>query len=254
MARTINFKGYSDLVQIPDPEIAQVAQDIAILRGEAITEALILASVVRHLPGGTASSTDLIRCQAAAVQSMSASGGYQAAHLLPGQITVNGSYLWKLADPNKVPITLRSPVIALQSQIEMAFADTRKLPACFNRADSEAEGRSDVPERLKDEFGKALGTLWQRAGNFQNNDLIVDMKALKAGMESWFQSCNRIYSDASNRKKTKAMQASGAKKAEREKEALVLKTYADSFLVVNVMRFLNSGISATLISRYRRVD
>ena len=86
------------------------------------------------------SFTGPIKCVAAVRQNFSSSqsgthlslptGPMQAAHFLPGQITINGRPVWDYAKD-----------AGTRGRIEFLFAEVEHLPAVFNQADTEAENK-----------------------------------------------------------------------------------------------------------------
>jgi len=69
----------------------------------------------------------------------SSTGGYQAAHYLPGQIEINNDFPWRfLPNPNA------------RQRLESLFAGVEHLPPAFNKADSAAEDKG-----LRETFGAA---------------------------------------------------------------------------------------------------
>ncbi len=213
--------------------VVPIAQDIAIARGAQVAEALFDMAAIRSLQtdprhGANAS----VLCERAQVQACSAKGGQQAAHLLPGQIVVNGLPVWELArtaDP-----ALASDVGKLQARTQMCFAATNVLPALFNKADTEAEGRG-VPtptQRLKPLFGTVVQGMWRQARVAAELPLCVDRSAVETALRSWFMRISDVYLDAAGRKA----------EAQHLDEARVLVTYADSFKVANPGRFIDSNL------------
>jgi hypothetical protein len=208
--------------------LVPLAQDVAIQRAVCVVEALFLIGAIRNLQGASGSARAVVQCVAAHVQSCSAQYGQQAAHLLPGQILINSQPVWLLATTQQS--SLASEVVRLKQQTMMCFAATNVLPALVNRADSEAEGTGagTATEALKPLFGQVVQELWHTARARAERPLSVDRDAVFNALQRWFSQISPVYSEAAGRK------------AERKRldEARVLSTYADSFRVANVARFV----------------
>jgi hypothetical protein len=231
------------------------AQDIAIDRGRTIVESTCYMAAIRGIQpeSSHSGSQGVVTCCRATVQNVNASGGQQAAHLLPGQISVNGTNVWELADNRFAPSIAASELLRLQLQTKLTFARTNVLPAEFNRADTEAEGTgSSTDFRLKHEFGRAIGGLWKNARSGPSGIVTLDRDAVVESLRHWFAAANVAYEMAAQRKAERAATASGLARARREAELRVLETYANSFDVKNVSRFLHSNV-ATVFMKYRRI-
>jgi len=93
------------------------------------------------------------------------------------------------------------------------------LPAMFNKADTEAEGRgiATPTQRLKPLFGTVVQSMWRQARVASELPLCVDRKAVEAALGSWPIQVSAVYLDAAGRKA----------QAQRLEEARVLVTYAE---------------------------
>lgn len=275
MKREINFRGTGQVFgsgfildekghvakreNVTPKNIALVAQDIAAERGAMVATTLLFCGVIRLLPGGRAQASDRIRCGAAQVQKVKATRGNQAAHLLPGQIFVNNHCIWTLANVSDSPKprgtndrAFEVKVQKLHFAIKQCFGETRTLPACFNRADSAAEGTGvGNASGLKTLFGECVEKLWETSRSNDSCELAVDRVALKKALEHWFRNANQIYQSASARKLDKAIDTDGGEKEEdRINEGLILETYASSYQIVHVDRLLNSSLLQQFRSIY----
>jgi hypothetical protein len=226
--------------------LVPVAQDVAIARGVAVTEAMFHIAAIRSLYGPPAAGASAaVSCVGATLQDTTAQHGQQAAHLLPGTITVDERPVWTLADASRVPKSLRGEVERLSLATQSVFAMTNVLPAVFNRADSQAERMAaESPVRgLKELFGTVVRQLWMASRVDPARPLAVDRAAVLGTVGAWFSEVNRVYRRASELKAEKAGPAGDERTAGAESRALearVLATYADSFSVVNVARFIAS--------------
>ena len=243
------------MLDMSDAELVPLAQDIAIDRARTITESTCLMAAIRGVQDDASSvgSHGIVTCHKAVVQDVSATAGQQAAHLVPGQISVNGIAVWNLAHRSYAPSIDSSELLRLQLQTKSTFAKTNVLPAEFNRADSEAEGSgSGTNLRLKHEFGRAVGGLWANARSGPQGIVTIDRDAVVESLRHWFSTANIAYAMAAQRKVDRASSASGQARRRREAEARVLETYANSFDVKNVGRFLHSS-AASVFLRYQRI-
>jgi hypothetical protein len=226
--------------------LVPVAQDVAIARGVALTEAMFHIAAIRSLHGGHSTGTSAaVSCSRATLQDTTAQYGQQAAHRLPGTITVDERPVWTFADPALAPKQLRGDVERLSFATQAVFAMVDVLPAIFNRADSQAERMAaESPVRgLKQLFGSIVRQLWTSSRVDAARPLVVDREAVLGAVGSWFSEVNRVYRQAAELKAGKANRgdsehASGAES--RALEARVLETYAESFSVANVARFIAS--------------
>jgi hypothetical protein len=235
MQRTKIYGPSKQLIDLgPDKEnLVPIAQDIAILRGRAVAETMFHIAAIRSLqPVSAGSAAAHVTCQAAHVQSCSATEGQQAAHLLPGQILIGGHPVWALAATTTRE--LHGDVDRLKQQTMLCFALTNVLPALFNRADSEAEGTGATAavQTLKPLFGEVVGSLWRGAHVHPARPLVIDRAAVDTALQRWFREVSAVYRDAAGRKAAR----------QRLDEARVLTTYADSFQVANVMRFVTQHL------------
>lgn len=99
---------------------------------------------------------DKLSVKGATVQDERASGGDQAAHYLPRQLTVNSTSLQDVA----VRYSTR-----LSNHIKALFARTEHLPANYNRADSRAETQG-----LNEAFRQACVSVLETAKPFSEED------------------------------------------------------------------------------------
>lgn len=218
----------------PDREnLVPLAEDVAIERAVMVAEALFAMAAIRSLHDDAATGRKAsVQCVAARVQQCSAAEGQQAAHLLPGQILVNGRLVWDLAITSDPELT--SDVRSIQLRLVECFAKTNVLPALFNRADSEAEGTGvGTPhERLKPLFGAVVEDMWRSLETSPDARLVVDRKTVLAALGTWFSQISKVYLDAAARKADRG----------RLDEARVLVTYGDSFKVASPARFVESNL------------
>jgi len=222
--------------------IVALAEDVAIDRGAAVAAAMFHLAAIRTVCTGKAFGANAsVQCVAAALQDRKGGEGYQAAHRLPGTITVNGTYVWDVIQPTS------SALIRLQQQTMLAFAETQVLPAALNRADSSAEGlvRASGATGLKRLFGAQVQTLWSSPRFQFTQPLVVDRPLVLEVLGGWFAQISKTYQTAALQKRQSASRETDATtKKRRELEATVLETYADSFTVVNVARFVEKEIAA----------
>jgi len=210
--------------------LIQIAQEVAIERGAQVVESLFAMGAIRSLHAGPAARHATITCEKARVQSYGAKRGQQAAHLLPGQILVDGIPVWELARSRSPELSREVEVLKLRTQ--MCFADMRVLPALFNRADTEAEGTGKdgaaAAERLKPLYGSVVQAMWRSVEVHPEAPLVVDRKGVQQALGGWFERVRQVYHEAADRKAARG----------RIEEACVLTTYADSFHVGGVARFI----------------
>lgn len=112
-------------------------------------ERLLTACEAIAMIGGLAahwknSWTPQLSLTGAVIQDGSAGAGDQAAHVLPGQILIDGKAPWSLASGDRA-------IAAFLSRFEVTAA----VPAAFNRADSQAETAG-----LKSAFLSACERAW----------------------------------------------------------------------------------------------
>jgi len=128
--------------------------------------------------------TPVISLKGAAVQDATAGSGEQAAHVLPGQILIDGNPPWALAkgDAAKVAWLAR-------------FMVTSAVPVSFNTADSAAEKAG-----LKDAFRVACERAWVnvRAGQ----------RDLTATYEEFLDDADRAFQSAEHGKQGRRASAS----------------------------------------------
>lgn len=222
--------------------LVALVEDAAIARGAAVSAVMFHMAAIRSLHTGTPhGEIAAIQCVAARVQDRSGTAGYQAAHLVPGAIRVNGRDVWDL-----VPET-GSELVRLQLQVKEAFAETRVLPAAVNRADSMAEGDGSPASeiKLKTLFRAQVQQMWMSRRFAVGRPLAIDRAGVLNALSGWFVGLNRAYEAAAVMKRQQAQVAAGDKAREgRLQEAMVLEAYARSFLIVNVARFVEKEIPA----------
>jgi hypothetical protein len=245
--------GRSNIQILDDATVVARAQDVAIQRGQMVAETLFHIAAIRSLPGVPAAAT--IACEAAKLQDTKAQFGQQAAHLLPGAIAVNGTYVWDLAQPQRLPGPLAADVVRLQAQTMWCFAKTTVLPAYVNRADSEAERSTEEHGAgLKELFGMVVQEFWSSARVQPDAPFVVDRTAIMKALGRWFTRVNLVYTHAARRKVDKARGAIGGTQGvvhkARMREARVLKTYADTFVVQTPERFV-AAHAREISQRYR---
>lgn len=251
MARIFQFNGAGSRIEVSDETLQMVAEDLAAARGQMITRTLLMAGVIRLIPDGPAKPNDRITCRAAVVQDSKATGGYQAAHLLPGQIFVNDRCIWTPTDRSRIQrrgrlanSDLESRIARIHLRIGQCCMATTSLPAYFNRADSiaEANGVGGTPG-LKMLFAQSVEILWRESRPNPTGDLAYDSRALKQALEHWFENANEIYAQAATRKLDKALATNGgAKEEDRINEGLVLEAYANGYKVNNVNGLLRNEL------------
>jgi hypothetical protein len=162
-------------------ELVPLAQDIAIDRAKTVTESTCLMAAIRSIQDDSSQtgSHAIVTCHKALVQDVCATHGQQAAHLLPGQISVNRIPVWNLSGRDHAPSIPPSELLRLQLQTKLTFARTNILPAEFNRADSEAEGSgSSTDIRLKQEFGRSIDLLWKDVRSGPSGIVTIDRDAV----------------------------------------------------------------------------
>lgn len=220
--------------------LVELAEDVAIARGAAVSAVMFHMAAIRSLHTGKPHGENAtVQCVAARVQDRQGAAGYQAAHLVPGAIRVNGSDVWDL-----VPAT-GGALLQLQLQTKEAFAETRVLPAAANRADSQAEGDGSPHSmvKLKTLFGAQVQQMWMSRRFVANRPLAIDRDGVLRALSGWFSGLNRAYELAALQKRQAAAVSSDVTTRERRAlEASVLETYARSFQIVNVARFVEKQL------------
>jgi hypothetical protein len=151
----------------------------------------------RHMP--------VFSLKGAAVQDATAGSGEQAAHVLPGQILIDGNPPWALAygDATKVAWLAR-------------FMVTSAVPVSFNTADSAAEKAG-----LKEAFRIACERAWV--------GVLAGQRDLSSTYEQFLEEADRAFQRAEHAKQGRQASASlkGAARAsdERYVESLILRMY-----------------------------
>lgn len=142
---------------------------------------------------------------AACVQDAVAGGDRQAAHLLPGQVFVNGRPAWVCAASKEAKVALIA-----------RFMATSPVPAPFNRADSAAEKAG-----LRDAFVGACRASWMRVMSGANTH--------HADLKDFLQRATSSFAIAEQQKRSKdgilAARGKDADSDERLVEALVLAAF-----------------------------
>ena len=227
--------------------LEQIAQEVVLAKADAACEAMILLATTRRVLGPVWKDSD-ISCGRAEVQKTTAVSTLefrrQAAHLLPGNLQINGRSSWTLIEKH-LP---GQAGIRLGGHLRMAFANTISLPACFNIADSKAEsgeaGLKQIFAAAVIVMGCQLGPNLKQATPFR---LAVD-----AGLKHWFARVDLAYAAAADEKRAKARDRS-APKATRERrtlEARVLSEYHRSCRIANpLLRIYANEALATLLER-----
>lgn len=222
--------------QVPHGRLEEVAQDIAIAKADAVCHLLLLLAAARVRLRSTWTESSITPGKARLQKTTATSLSFQqeAAHLLPGNILINGDHTWDVVGK----LDKQTDTVRLAVELMMAFADTCSLPACFNKADSQAENGKDG---LKAEFaatvalmGRHLG--WKPAGTHHLHS------AIGIGLERWFLRSHAIYTDAARIKHERAKLAKDAQtRALRHLESRVLGEYARSLLIRNPLRHIQSN-------------
>jgi hypothetical protein len=151
------------------------------------------------------SYTPVFTVKGAKLQDSTAPDGQQAAHLLPGQILIDGQTPWDLASGD-------TKVAAWQAR----FMVTSAVPASFNKADSAAEANG-----LKEAFRAACERAWSYA--------IGGGRDLTAIYETFLADADRAFQDAENAKHARqtSTAALGATSTSEDRlvERVILKIY-----------------------------
>jgi len=224
-----------------------VAQDVAIARGRVVVEVACHIAAIRSLQKDAKyGSGATVSCVKAKVQDTKGGSGHQAAHLLPGQIMIGGRPVWKCADGKLVDRFLRQDVLRLEYRTITAFAETKVLPAEFNRADSQAErirAASGVLG-LTHLFGQSMERLWKSARVDPGRPMCIDSKAVMSALNFYFTGATQVYAAACRQKRnagaTAGRQGKTTAEQRRELEARVLETYHSSLSLVSGGSFVRS--------------
>lgn len=143
-----------------DVHLPLTAMTHEVERQRTITQVLLEIYMMTNF--GMLKKTDVISVKGAEVQDERASGGDQAAHYLPRQLTVNTDSLQNVAVRYST---------ALSDHIKALFARTEHLPANYNRADSKAETQG-----MDDAFRHACQLVVESSafliGNQDPNDVV----------------------------------------------------------------------------------
>jgi hypothetical protein len=178
MTREFAFPRASSTIEHGAHGLEAAAEEVAIARGECIAEALFHMAAIRSLQRAPGAAAAPVTCSRAHVQDRSAAADNQAAHLLPGQILVQGQPVWLLTE--KPPTgTDRAQAQRLSLRTQMTFARTNNLPAIFNKADSQAEQMAAEAGRgLKLLFADSVHILWASARVDPQRPFAVDRRAV----------------------------------------------------------------------------
>lgn len=154
---------------------------------------------LRAKPGARTPAMTIV---GARVQDATARGGEQAAHVLPGQLLLDGREPWTLVQGEQARLAWLT-----------RFMVTSPVPAPFNRADSAAEAAG-----LKEAFRHACEQAWSRVARGER-DLLATHAAFLAAAD-------RAFLEAEQGKGARA--TSGATQAvrnERLVESVLLRAY-----------------------------
>lgn len=121
-----------------------------------------------------------VTCEEAQWQHFRESHPRQAAHLLPGQIMVDGRYPWLYLND-----------IAHARALQLLFAEVRALPANFNKADSAAEGKGLI------EAFRAAGEYVLHGRGPPRQDIIEAYRAI------WVPGARAAYAAAQDQKRSR---------------------------------------------------
>jgi hypothetical protein len=140
--------------------------------------------------------------EGAKVQDATAGSGEQAAHVLPGQILIDGKPPWSFASGEKARVAWLA-----------RFMVTSAVPAPFNVADSAAEKAG-----LKEAFRQGCERAWRAAANGR--------PTLKPVFELLLEDANLSFQKAQQGKHDKRAAAGGSATGdERFVESLILRMY-----------------------------
>ena len=250
MARNVAYPQSHRVIDLGpnNDRLEAIAEEIAIDRGRAIVEVACHMAAIRSLQSSAKLGANArITCVKASVQDTKARSGHQAAHLLPGQIKVNGRPVWLLANPRTADPSIRQAVTRLQLQTIAAFAETNVLPSAFNRADSQAEriaASSGVPG-LKRLFAMTTEQMWKSCRVDSDHVPGIDRKAIFRMLGDYFTGASRVYAAACERKMNAWVKADHRGKSSsaerRELEARVLQAYHFS---------LKIGVAGNFVRRH----
>lgn len=155
--------------------------------------------------GGPTRPTPVFSLAGATVQDGTAGGDEQAAHVLPGQLLIDGRPPWVLAGGESAKIAWLA-----------RFMVTAAVPAPFNRADSAAEGAG-----LKEAFRGGCARAWTCVAGGGRD--------LTATYELFLADADRAFQRADTAKEAKqtaaAARGRGAARDERLVERLILRAY-----------------------------
>jgi hypothetical protein len=144
--------------------------------------------------------------EGAAVQDATAGAGEQAAHVLPGQLLIDGNPPWALARGQEMKVAWLA-----------RFMATSAVPVAFNTADSAAEAAG-----LKEAFRDACQRSWTRA--------IAGERDLTATFERFLSDADRAFRRAEHDKGARraAAWSKGKQDASDDRfvEGLMLRMYA----------------------------
>jgi hypothetical protein len=141
----------------------------------------------------------------AEIQDGTAGAGEQAAHVLPGQLLIDGKRPWALARGDRM-------IAALVARFEVTAA----VPTPFNTADSAAERAG-----LKDAFREACARAWSRVAAGER-DLTPTYEEFLAAATRAFEAAELRKTD---RRAAATRRGEGAASDERFVESLILRLY-----------------------------
>lgn len=149
--------------------------------------------------------TPVFSLKGAAIQDATAGSGEQAAHVLPGQILIDGNPPWALASGEATKVAWLA-----------RFMVTSAVPVSFNTADSAAEKAG-----LKDGFRQACERAWSA--------VLGGQRDLSPTFALFLKDADRAFQNAEHAKRNR--QASASSKGdtrtsdERYVESLILRMY-----------------------------
>jgi hypothetical protein len=180
----------------------QQALDHNLGRNSRVAKLLGYIALMRQAGANFGGSVD---CVAAAQQNFQSpedlthldmpAGVHQAAHFLPGQVTIGGRRVQQFASNPRT-----------QGHIEFLFGEVEHLPVVFNQADSagEAKGRSIG---LCAALSRGCATLITRPmtgkGPIRPGQGAIPMDLVQAGYEDWYRDSLTALRNAINSKESK---------------------------------------------------
>jgi hypothetical protein len=146
-------------------------------RNDRVVQVASFFSLIRNNAPNLTSAAVMI--EKAKTQMFRSPDGYQAAHYLPGQLTIQSGLPW-----------LFLPTTNARQQLEHLFADVEHLPAAFNKADSAAEAKG-----LCETF-RAVGEMILRDPLPPRKGTINRNIVRRVYYELWVAGASKSYSDA----------------------------------------------------------